>query len=129
MTIDRVATLRAAAARKRELATSRARAALRELDQRGAEITFQSVARHAGVSRQWLYEQPELRAEIERLRAAVGGRATGIPAGERASDASLRQRVAMLAAENRRLREENHALKAELALAYGARREARGGAT
>ena len=64
-----------------------------------------------------------------RPRAAVGGRATGIPAGERASDASLRQRVAMLAAENRRLREENHALKAELALAYGARREARGGAT
>ena len=129
MTTDRVASLRAAAARKRELATSRARATLRELDQRGADITFQSVARHAGVSRQWLYEQPELRAEIERLRAAVGQRATAIPAGERASDASLRQRVAMLAAENRRLREENQAIKAELALAYGARREARGGAT
>lgn len=127
MTTDRVASLRAAAARKRELANSRARAALRELDQRGADITFQSVARHAGVSRQWLYEQPELRAEIQRLRAALGQRPTGIPAAERASDASLRQRVAMLAAENRRLREETQALKAELALAYGARREANGG--
>ena len=122
MAADRAASLKAAAARKRELATSRASAALRELDQQGAEITFQSVARRAGVSRQWLYEQPELRAEIERLRAAGRRRPTGIPVAERASDASLRQRVAMLAAENRRLREENQALKAELALAYGARR-------
>lgn len=124
MAADRAASLRAAAARKRELATSRARSALRELDHRGAEITFQSVARHAGVSRQWLYEQPQLRAEIEQLRAAGRQRSTGIPAAERASDASLRQRVAMLAAENRRLREENQSLKAELALAYGARRSA-----
>ena len=120
----RAASLRAAAARKRELATSRARTALRELDQRGAEITFASVARHAGVSRQWLYEQPDLRHEIDRLRAAAGGRATGIEKAERASEASLRQRLATLTAENRRLREENQALKTELALAYGARRDA-----
>jgi hypothetical protein len=97
---------------------------LRELDQRGAEITFQSVARHAGVSRQWLYEQPDLRDEIDRLRGAARGQATGIKKAERASDASLRQRLATLNAENRRLREENQALKTELALAYGARRDA-----
>jgi hypothetical protein len=90
MATDRVASLRAAAARKRELATSRARTALRELDQRGAEITFQSVARHAGVSRQWLYEQPDLRHEIDRLRAATRGRPPGIQNAERASEASLR---------------------------------------
>lgn len=124
MAADRGASLRAAAARKRELATSRAQTALRELDQRGAEITFQSVARHAGVSRQWLYEQPDLRREIDRLRAGTRGRAAGIKASERASDASLRQRLSTLTAENRRLREENQALKTELALAYGVRRDA-----
>jgi hypothetical protein len=101
MATDRVASLRAAAARKRELATSRARTALRELDQ-----------------------QPDLRHEIDRLRAATRGRPPGIQKAERASEASLRQRLATLIAENRRLREENQALKTELALAYGARRDA-----
>ena len=124
MATDRDAALRAAATRKRELATARARAALRELDQRGAKINFQRVARHAGVSRQWLYEQPELRTEIERLRSAAHRHPTGIPAAERTSDASLRQRVATLTAENRRLREENRSLKTELAVAYGERRHA-----
>lgn len=124
MSADRAASLRAAAARKREQATSRARTALQELDQCGEEITFQNVARHAGVSRQWLYERPELRAEIERLRAVQRNRPSGVPAAERASEASLRQRVATLSEENRRLREENRALKSELAVAYGARRAA-----
>ena len=71
MPADRAAGLRAAAARKRELATARASAAMRELDQRGEDVTFQSVARHAGVSRQWLYEQPALRAEIGVLGVVV----------------------------------------------------------
>jgi hypothetical protein len=76
----------------------------------------------AGVSRQWLYTQPALRAEIERLRdrppAAVGG----IPARQRATEASLRQRLEALRAENQRLREENTSLKTELAIAYGQQR-------
>ena len=124
MAADRTASLRAAATRKREQADARARAALRELDHAGGEITFQSVARLAGVSRQWLYEQPALRDEIERLRAIQRNRPGGVPAAERASESSLRQRVAMLSEENRQLRDENRALKAELALAYGARRDA-----
>ena len=88
-----------------------------------APVTFQAIARRARVSRQWLYQQPELRAEIERLRdnrppaAARGGH-------ERTSEASLRQRVETLLAENRRLRRENNELRDELAIAYGHRREA-----
>jgi hypothetical protein len=34
------------------------------------------VARKAQVSRSWLYTQPDIRAEIERLRAS--GRRTGV---------------------------------------------------
>jgi hypothetical protein len=114
--------LAAAARHKREHAQTRART-LRELDERGRAITFQAVARQAGVSRQWLYQQPELRNEIERLRErhiAVTG--PQVPDAQRASPASLRQRLENMRAENRKLREEVAELKAELAIAYGRRR-------
>jgi hypothetical protein len=120
---DRAAGLRAAAARKHEQASARAAKAIRELDRRGAEVTFQAVAGHAGVSRQWLYQQPTLRAEIERLRDQHVPPPTRVPSAQRASEASLRQHVHTLREENRRLREENAALKTELALAHGRRRE------
>lgn len=113
-----------AAARRSERTLERARRALREIDAAGEPISFQAVARAAGVSRQWLYKQPELRAEIERLRAQAPVVFDGIPARQRATEASLRQRVQMLRVENQRLRDENSALRAELALAYGHRREA-----
>lgn len=116
--------LAAAAGRKREHTLARATAALSELDARGERIDFQAVARAAGVSRQWLYKQPQLRAEIERLRAIrphVGD--APMPARERSTDASLHQRIRTLREENQRLREENANLTDELALAYGHQRE------
>lgn len=62
----------AAAARQRhELTRSKAIQALRELDRAGTAVNFESVARHAGVSRSWLYSQPDIRTEIERLRRAT----------------------------------------------------------
>ena len=58
-----------AAARRRATATRRrATAALRRMDNAGQPISFDAVAREAKVSRSWLYNQPDLRAEIERLR-------------------------------------------------------------
>ena len=123
MAADRAAGLRAAAARKRERASARAATAVRELDQCGEDVTFQSVARHAGVSRQWLYEHPALRAEIEQLRDQRDRPGTRVPSAQQASDRSLRQHVDTLREENHRLREENAALKAELAIAYGRKRE------
>ena len=116
--------LAAAARRKRADALARASAAVTELDARGERIDFQAVARCAGVSRQWLYKQPELRGEIERLRALRSDRAERtVPARERSSEASLRQRLHALLGENRRLREDNAELNAQLALAYGHQRE------
>jgi hypothetical protein len=116
---DAVGGLAAAAQRKRDAALGRARTALRELDDRGAAITFQAVARHAKVSRQWLYQQPDLRAEISRLRALERDRPTDGPGRERSTEASLRSRVQSLLDENQRLRAENADLKTELAIAYG----------
>ena len=87
----------------------------------GSEITFQGVADRAGVSRQWLYKNAELRAEIAKLRVHHRGPHV-VPAAQRATDASLRQRNAMLLDENRRLRAENSQLKQELAKLLGERR-------
>src|SRR3954451_11851977 len=108
--------LNQAAAARHQRTVERAERALRELDAEGAAVSFQAVARHAGVSRQWLYTQPALRAAIEQLRDRSPTQADSIPAPQRATDASLRQRMATLRAENQRLREENHSLRAELAI-------------
>jgi hypothetical protein len=119
---ERPHPLAAAAAKRRAAARQRAEVALRELGAAGTPVTFQAIARRAGVSRQWLYEQPELRAEIERLRDDRS-QAPARRAHERASEASLRQRVETLLVENRCLRREIGELRAELAIAYGQRRE------
>ena len=111
--------LQAAAQRKSTDTLQRATVALAELEQAGGEVTFQRVARAAGVSRQWLYRQPQLRARIEALRAKPP---TPVPAGERSSDESLRQRLTAALEDNQRLRAENQQLRTELAGAYGARR-------
>jgi Family of unknown function (DUF6262)/Basic region leucine zipper len=113
-----------AAAARHERAVARAAQALPALDQEGAAVSFQAVARRAGVSRQWLYTQPALREEIQRLRDRAPTRRNGVPARQRASEASLRQRVESLRAENQRLRAENASLKQELAIAYGQQRAA-----
>jgi hypothetical protein len=101
--------LKAAAQRKRDATLQRGTAALAELADEGAEISFQRVARRAGVSRQWLYGQLELRAQIEELRQRPR---QGVPVRERSSKASLQQRVRTLLDENRALRAKNRELKA-----------------
>jgi hypothetical protein len=111
--------LHAAARRKSANTLQRARGALDELERVGGEVTFQRVARTAGVSRQWLYRQPQLRARIEALRAKPPA---PVPARQRASDESLRQRLSAALHDNQRLRTENQQLRDELARAYGARR-------
>ena len=119
--------LGAAARRKSQAANSRAKNAIRALDARGETISFQAVAQTAGVSRQWLYQQPDLRREIEQLRDASGTPGPAVRARERSTEASLRQRIRSLLDENRRLRGESDELRAELGVVYGERRDARRG--
>ena len=65
-------TALAAAARQRSDQTrQRATEALQRLHATGQPITFAHVARTAGVSRSWLYRQPDLRADINRLRREI----------------------------------------------------------
>ena len=109
-----------AAERRRERALERGRQAIRRLQRAREPVSFQAVAREAGVSRQYLYTAGELRAEIERLRSEhLEGGDTPLPAAQRASDASLRTRNQLLLDENRRLRAEIAGLRDELAGAWG----------
>ena len=116
-----------AAARRHELTRSRADQALRELDRSGVPVTFAGVAQAAGISRSWLYTQPDISGQIRRLREKTDGTgsAGAIPAGQRASDASLRARLAAALNRNKQLADENARLRRQLARALGDQRSTR----
>ena len=118
--------LSGAAARRHELARAKAVQALRELDRAGTPVTFAGVAQAAGVSRSWLYTQPDISGQIRRLRKSTDGTgsAGAIPAGQRATDASLRSRLTAALERNKQLSEENARLRRQLARALGDQRSA-----
>lgn len=113
-----------AAGARHERTVARAEQALRELDAACAPVSFQAVARRAGISRQWLYTQPGLRARTRRSAIARRPRRTGCrrasgPARPRCAGGSSRCAPKTIGCA-RRTR-----LKAELAIAYGRQRDAR----
>ncbi|GLV88444.1 hypothetical protein Slala03_81330 [Streptomyces lavendulae subsp. lavendulae] len=65
----RTQTLAAAARAKSQAKTEAAEKAIRVLVKRGEPVTFQAVQREGGVSHAFLYNHPDLRGRIERLRA------------------------------------------------------------
>jgi hypothetical protein len=116
-----------AAARRRAAATrKRATSALRRIDSTGVPVTFDAIAREARVSRSWLYNQPELRAEIERLRArrSPSTPTRQVPDRQRASEASLLRRLELATERIQRLEKETQQLREALALALGEGRTA-----
>jgi hypothetical protein len=125
MRADNTALLITAASRRHELTRSKAIRALRELDDAGATVSFEVVAQTAEVSRSWLYTQPDIRAEIERLRD-LNRRSpkTPVPARHHSSDASLLRRLEASTARNRELAEDNQRLRRQLAQALGQLRAA-----
>ncbi|MDT3446703.1 DUF6262 family protein [Pseudofrankia sp. BMG5.37] len=126
MPADNTHHILAAAARRSEQTRHDAVTALRHMDATGAPVNFDAVARHAGVSRSWLYTQPDLRAEIERLRARHRpSSADVVPADrQRASEASLLRRLEAATGRIRRLEHDNQQLRDALARALGDNRTA-----
>src|SRR5260370_42596960 len=113
----RPAPLSEAAARRHELTRAKAVQALRELDRAGTPVTFAGVARAAEISRSWLYTQPDISGQIRRLREKThgAGSAGTIPAGQRATEASLRARLTAGLDRNKQLPDENARLRRQLA--------------
>jgi hypothetical protein len=123
MPADPALRLAEAARRRHEVTRAKAVRALRELDRAGTTITFERVAAAAGVSRSWLYTQPDLRSEIERLRETTSRKPERpVPAAQRATAASLLRRLESALERNKRLAEENQQLRRQLAHALGDQR-------
>ena len=90
-------------------------------------MTFAGVAQAAGISRSWLYTQPDISGQIRRLRTKTdsAGFAGTVPAAQRATDASLRARLTAALDRNRQLADENARLRRQLARALGDQRSSR----
>jgi Family of unknown function (DUF6262) len=121
------APLAVAATRRHELTRSKAIQALRELDHAGITVTFAGVAQAAGISRSWLYTQPDISDQIRRLRERTKDTGSGrtIPAGQRATGASLHARLTAARDRNRQLADENARLRRQLTRALGDQRSSR----
>ncbi|MFJ9446944.1 DUF6262 family protein [Kitasatospora sp. NPDC101235] len=130
----RTQTLTAAAKAKSKARTQAAEQAIWRLIKRREAITFQAVQREAGVSHAFLYNHPDLRGRIERLRAQTRAiPAPTVPAGVEST--LVLALTAQITGLKRRHREEVQALRDALEQAHGEnldlRRELarRGGAT
>ena len=121
---ERAEPLRLAAKARHDAVTARAEAALEALQRQARTVNFGQVAKAAGVSRYWLYRQPELRQKIERLRGGPPQKRHPSQGTQRASADSLRQQLHVYREELARLRAENTALKEQLARQLGAARTA-----
>jgi len=109
----------AAAERRRADTLERARHALHELAEIGERRTVMQIAAHAGVSRSWLYAQPELRDQLRQL-TTISETAEPAPARiERGSDASLRQRLTLAHERIRELDNDNRRLRDQIAHLHG----------
>jgi hypothetical protein len=108
-----------AAKRRRVETLDRARRALKELGETGTQHTVTQIAAHAGVSRSWLYAQPELRDKLRQLTTISGAAELAPVRTERASDASLRQRLTLAHQRIRELDHENRQLRNQIAQLHG----------
>ena len=135
MTVQRpgnLENLKAAAAARTAATAARADAGLREMLRTGQPITFRGLARHAGVSLDFLYSSTTLRQRIQQLRdqqrTQLGGAAsrhdaTGDDPARVAGPETASSVVATLTAQltdlKRRHREEITRLRRELEAAHG----------
>lgn len=112
--------LRAAAESRRAETTARAVRALEEFESLGRSVSISAICKRAGVSRTWLYGEPELIARAARLTRLPTDQ---VPSSQRATENSNRTRLEAALARNRELAEENRRLRHQLARALGRLRE------
>ena len=130
MTIQRpgnLENLKAAAAARTAATVTRADAGLREMVRTGQPVTFRGLARHAGVSLDFLYSNTALRQRIQQLRdqhrtqpgsTTSRGETTGVASPETTTSV-VATLTAQLTDLKRRHREETAQLRRELEATHG----------
>ena len=119
---DPAAPLTVAARQRADDTRARAVDALRRLNATGEPVTYTRVAHAANVSRSWLYRQPDLRLDIDRLRTDHATATPPVPAAERATAESTRRRLEAMHDEIQRLKDENRVLREQVARRFGEQR-------
>lgn len=117
MATDQTAHLHAATLRRATASRARARAALRRLDKQGATINYVSVAETAGRLTLAAHRDPELRAEIDRLRKPRTGHSAATTHSGTDVSGSRDELDAALRGEVKELRRKKQALQSRLATA------------
>jgi hypothetical protein len=113
------------ARQRHQQALHRTQQTLTEMTDAGETMTVALIARRAGVSRSWIYTQPALRNQIQQLQRHRADAETNRETTTRASDNSLRQRLALAHERISQLRTENQQLRDALAQAHGQLRASR----
>jgi hypothetical protein len=125
MAADQTSRLAEHARARHEETLQRAQATLAAMASDGESVTIARLAAGAGVSRAWIYTQPGLRDQVERMQR---GRPPGTPPARqpasRATDESLRRRLELAHQKITQLRAENQQLRRDLATAHGQLRAA-----
>lgn len=120
MRADNSHHLIAAARQRAEQARERAEEAIDGFHRDGRPVSVAGLARDAGVSRSWLYNQPDLLERLEQHNQMARKPRQG-PA-PRASDSSLLRRLEISHQRIRQLTADNQRLRDQLAKAHGALR-------
>ena len=112
------------ARQRHERTLQRASETLTTLVEAGEPVSIAVLASRASVSRSWIYTQPELLERIEQLQQVSCLIGRGANNAHRASDESLRRRLALAHQRITQLRNENQQLREALARAHGQLRAA-----
>ncbi|MGH3970291.1 MAG: DUF6262 family protein [Mycobacterium sp.] len=112
------------ARQRHECTLQRASETLTALAEGGGPVSIAALATRAGVSRSWIYTQPELRDRIEQLQQSSSRISRRTDGTHRASDESLRRRLDLAHQRITQLRKENHQLREAVAHAHGQLRAA-----
>lgn len=123
MRTDNTHHLLAAARQRSNKARQQAEEALKQLDQTTRAATVSALARRAGVSRSWLYTQPDLLERLQQRKQPDKAPPTG--SSVRTSEASMQRRLQLAHQRIQQLTDENRRLQDRLARVHGALREAR----
>jgi spore germination protein YaaH len=116
MRADNTSYLAAATQQRTEQARTRAEQALTQLIAARQPLTVAGLARVAGVSRSWLYTQPDL---LEQLQQRSADKTTHSTTITRASDSSLQRRLELAYQRIAQQTEEIRKLRDQLARAHG----------